>query len=437
MNFLTRGLFWGSFYVVLIIAPLFFLLIKPAPVGSGFWWDFSAACGFVSATIIATMFVLTARFKQASAPFGIDLIYYVHRLIALVATGFLLMHPIALLIADPRIVFFVRPNASPYHLEAGIGSFVCFVVIMMTSLWRKRLHLEYDVWRRIHVFFALLAVILALIHIQGVGHYVNTFANTALWVLITLSCLVLFLYVRLCKPLWLKAHPYRVVGLVREDGDAWTLTVKPDGHAGFQFMPGQFAWLTLWSTPFAMKEHPFSIASSAEADEMSFTIKELGDFTRKIHEVEIGQVAYVDAPYGAFSTDRLPANGYVFVAGGIGIAPIMSMLRTLADRGDERSLLLIYAYNTWEGMTFRDEITELQQRLHLEVVFVLKRPPSGWTGESGVLSRDILERHITNAYQSFEFLICGPVAMLEVAERALNGMDIPLMNIHSELFDLV
>ena len=60
------------------------------------------------------------------------------------------------------------------------------------------------------------------------------------------------------------------------------------------------------------------------------------------------------------------------MAGGVGIVPVMSMLRTLADRGDRRSLLLLYGNGRWERMLFREELDALAQRLNLRAVHVLR-----------------------------------------------------------------
>ena len=212
----------------------------------------------------------------------------------------------------------------------------------------------------------------------------------------------------------------------------------PEWHAGFTFQPGQFAWLTIWDSPFALKEHPFSIASSAEQPgTLSFTIKALGDFTARIKEVEIGRRVYVDGPHGSFSTDRQPAPAYVFIAGGIGIAPIMGMLRTLADRCDRRPLLLFYAYHTWERLTFREELQALQTKLNLRLVFVLKDSPEGWQGEVGLLNEELLARHLPQQRDGQEYFICGPVPMIQLSEKLLYRLGVPMRRVHSELFDLV
>lgn len=153
-----------------------------------------------------------------------------------------------------------------------------------------------------------------------------------------------------------------------------------------------------------------------------------------------GQRVYVDGPFGAFSIDRHPhAEEYVFIAGGIGITPIMSMLRTLADRGDRRPLTLLYANRMWEGVTFREEIAELEQRLNLRVVHILSAAHKSWEGERGRITPALLERHLLMPQRrdSQEVFICGPKPMMDAVERSLVSLGISVGDFHSERFDLV
>ncbi len=441
MNYAYFGLLWVGVYLALVLTPLVVLLVGPVPTGSGFWWDVSLALGFAGTAMMGTLFLQTARFRRVSAPFGIDIIYYFHRQSALVAFAFIFAHPVLLLAVEPRMWSFFKPAAAPWHLWAGVGSLLALCLLMLSSLWRKTLHIDYDVWRLAHAVLAILALGLAVVHIEGVGHYVAAPWKRLVWSLISLSWLLLLAYVRLVKPALQLRRPFRVVEVTAERGSAWTLQLVPAGHAGFAFQPGQFAWLTIRDSPFALKEHPFSIASSAEdSGTLGFTIKELGDFSSRIKTVEVGQEVYVDAPYGSFSVDRQPADSYVFIAGGIGIVPIMSMLRTLADRSDQRPLLLIYAYHTRERLTFCEELEALQSRLNLRLVVVLKEPPEGWRGEAGLLNEELLARHVVqwqNENGRYECFICGPVPMIRLSEKALHKLGVPLSRIHSELFDLV
>jgi predicted ferric reductase len=438
MGYVAKGVFWIGVYLLLILTPLAILLIEPVPPGNGFWWDVSLALGFAGTAMMGMLFLQTARFRRASAPFGIDIIYYFHRQVALIAVLFILAHPIILLILKPQLIDLFKPGIAPAHFWGAVVSTLALVALVVTSIWRKQLNLDYDLWRVLHALLAVLALGLAIWHVLGVGHYVDTPWRKQLWGTFSLSWLLLLVYVRLYKPWQQLRHPYRVVEVKEEKADSWSLTLEPDGHAGLRFQPGQFAWLTLGSSPFALKEHPFSFSGSAEkVPTLTFTIKELGDFSSTIKHVKPDQIAYIDAPYGAFSPDRMNAGGFVLIAGGIGIAPMMSMLRTFADRKEQRSLKLLYAYNTWERLTFREELLELEQQLNLEIIWLLKDPPPDWQGETGLISSDLLQRRLPLADPRQAYLICGPVRMIELTEKLLHQGGVPLARIHSELFDMV
>ena len=438
MKYVYWGIFWVVVYLVIALAPQFVLLIGPVPAGNGFWWDFSISLGFAGAAMLCMMYFLTARFRRASAPFGIDLVYYFHRYISLVAFFIVIAHPIIMLVLDPGLLTLLVPVTENWPYLTGAGSVIVLILLIAVSLWRKQLSIHYDTWRLWHVILATLALVLTLLHIEGIGNYISSPWKRALWTIILISWLLLLGYVRLLKPCSMLKRPYSVERITREKGDAWTLELRPKGHKGFPFMPGQFAWLTLWDSPFALKEHPFSISSSAKhPDRIGFTIKELGDFTKRMKYVQPDQVAYVDGPYGSFSIDRHPASGYVFIAGGIGIAPILGMLRTLEDRRDKSQLVLFYGYSSLERMTGIDEIKQMKENLRLRIIYILTDPPPDWHGETGFITREVLQRNLPGKKKHYEYFICGPESMIRLMEQYLHELKIPLHHIHSELFDLV
>ncbi|MDW8479637.1 MAG: c-type cytochrome [Xanthomonadales bacterium] len=168
-------------------------------------------------------------------------------------------------------------------------------------------------------------------------------------------------------------------------------------------------------------EHPFSIASAPGQPELEFAIKELGDFTSRIGELPAGTRAYVDGPYGAFSIDRHPeASGFVFVAGGAGIAPILSMIRAMAARGDLRPAVLFYGNRRLDRAAYREELEALAARLPLRVVHVLHDPEPGWEGERGFIDQAVLARHLPKERRGWHAFVCGPKPMIRLAERALR-----------------
>jgi predicted ferric reductase len=435
-----QGAIWLSVYLVIVLAPLALLLLAPTPSGGGFFWDVSMGLGFAAMTMMAIQFVLTARFKQATAPFGIDVIYAFHRYLAYTLLVIVLLHPAILILRDPaHLDAIIRPWVAPTEITAGTVSLGFLLLVVGASAFRKQLRIPYEPWRVTHLFLSLAAVGFGILHMRGVSYYTGIPAVRGLWVAIGASILAVVVYVRLLRPALLLRKPYTIAGIRPELGESWTVEVEPEGHHGFSFEAGQFAWLTVGRSPFAMQEHPFSIASGPRPDgHIEFVIKELGDFTRTIGSIPPGTRAWVDGPYGAFSMDRHPeAPGYGFLAAGIGIAPIMSMLRALADRGDDRRHVVFAAHSKWDRIPVRDELLALQERLNLSVVHVLEEPPEGWDGEEGWITRSMLDRHLPPGREDYHYFICGPVPMIRAAEKFLRQLDVPMSHVHTELFDMV
>lgn len=439
MRIALSAFFWLGVYLALVLVPLAVLTIGEVPPGSGFWWDFSMALGFAAMAMMGVQFFLTARFRRASAPFGIDIIYYFHRYLAVLVLGFVFLHFLIIRIDNVAALGAINPLEAPWYMTAGRVSLLLLALLVVTSVWRKRLRIPYDEWRMLHIGLAVAAFLLALGHIEGVSYYIQAPAKRWLWTGYTLFWLLLIVHLRLVKPWSMNKRPYRVAEIRQERGNSWTLSLAPDGHEGMRFAPGQFAWLTLRESPWHIREHPFSFSSSAvRRDRLEFTIKALGDFTRRIGDTRVGEIAYLDGPYGVFSVDRHPdAAGFVFVSGGVGAAPIVGMLRTLADRQDRRPLWLIYGNNRWEEVIFREELEALKQRLDLHLVHVLREPPAGWQGEVGLVTPHLLRKVLPDAAREYEYFLCGPKPMSDALQQGLHDLRVPLARVHSELFDLV
>jgi ferredoxin-NADP reductase len=128
---------------------------------------------------------------------------------------------------------------------------------------------------------------------------------------------------------------------------------------------------------------------------------------------------------------------HVLIAGGIGVTPMMSMIRTLADQGDERPVVLLYGAQDWDSITFREELEALKARLTLTIVYVLAKPPAGWTGEQGFINAQMFKRHLPPPYADHEYFICGPNVMMDAIEKALGEMDVPMSKYHSERYSFV
>ncbi|HUF27714.1 MAG TPA: ferric reductase-like transmembrane domain-containing protein [Gemmatimonadaceae bacterium] len=437
MDRTISGVFWIGLYLLVVLVPVFLMLVPPVPSGRSFWLELSVALGFVGLTQIAVQFVLIARFRRMTAPYGIDVILQYHRKIAMVAVALILLHPTIIMVENPSRSVMLNPLGGNWASRAALVAVLALVTTVVVSVFRERLKLQYERWRFFHLVLGVVALVFAQIHVSLAGLYINTTWKQAIWILSAAAMAGLVVWIRGIKPLWQRAFRWRVAEVRPERGDTHTLALEPVGHEGLRFSPGQFAWIKVAETPFTLEEHPFSFSSSAERrDRIEFGIKSLGDFTARVGEIPVGTPAFVDGPHGAFSIDRYNAVGYVLIAGGVGITPFMSFLRTMADRGDPRPVLLIYADKTWNGVAYREVLEELSGSIALDVVYVLEEPPDDWEGERGLVTRQLLERRLPEERFPRACFLCGPPVMMDAVYAALVELEMPPAQIQMERFTL-
>ncbi len=432
------AMLWIVAYMLIIMFPLLALILHPAPTARGFWVEFSVALGFIGLAMMALQFVIAARVNKIENSYGIDILLQFHRYTSIAAFGMVVIHPIILFINDPETLELLNFPEAPWRARFAVTGTVAFLAMVVTTIWRQPLKIPYEPWRAAHTILAVLAVGLGFAHAIGVGYYLSYFWKIVLWSGIMLIALWLIVYVRLVKPWLLKKRPYVVEAVMPQRGDVWTLALRPLGHPGFKFQPGQFAWLTLNITPLSMREHPFSMSSSGDRpDRIEFGIKALGDFTKRIKEIQPGTKAYLDGPYGVFTTERYwDSAGFVLIAGGVGITPIYSMLLTAVERQDDRPFLLIYSANSWEDITYRDELEGLKDKIDLTIVYVLRHGDENWEGETGYVDKELLARYIPIHRGSRQYFTCAAPVMMDQVEKALFELDVPVTHVHMEHFNL-
>lgn len=301
----ASGFGWLLLYLLVAVTPLLVAATAAPPPGRDFWTELSVGLGFVGLAMMGLQFAVISRFPAVNAPFGLDVVLGYHRQISFVTYGFILAHPIILLVRRPGLLEALNPVTASWQARFGLLSVAALTVLIVTSVWRRGLGIRYEVWRVLHGLLAVTAVGTALAHIQQVGYYVDGLWKQVLWIAMSLAFLGLLVNVYFIEPFRLRNRPWEVESVQPQPGAVWTLTLRPVGHGGLRFAPGQFAWLRVNRSPFSVREHPFSFASSAERPErLAFGIKESGDFTSRIGDLRPGTRVYLDGPYGVFTLDR-------------------------------------------------------------------------------------------------------------------------------------
>lgn len=442
MRLSIRSAFWFGFYLFVVLLPLVVgAVARPSGAQRAFGLEFAVACGYVGLAIISFQFALVARVQSVAGAFGEDALQLFHRQIGYVATIFILAHPIFLFLNGyPWSMLSPFSGAILWMWRWGVIAFWALLLLVLLTAARKHLKISYEGWQVMHRGLALLVVPCALIHVVEIGHYSHSIAMECLWGAYIAMILGILIRYRILEPIKLWRRPWEVSEIIPEQGNAQTLVLRPLGHDGFDFDPGQFAWLNLGKTPFHFEQHPISISSSAEKEQggsIAFTIRALGDWSGKVvPALKRGARIWVDGPYGVFSSDREQGPGYVMIGGGVGITPLHSICETMAMREDNRPVVLFYGSRDYEDITFRQEFEQLKTRMNLRIVYVLQEPGDGWAGEEGHINADMLLRHLPRQYKRFQFFVCGPPPLMDSMEQVLPTIGIPAESVHTERFEI-
>jgi predicted ferric reductase len=391
----------------------------------------------VAFTILALQFVISARLRWVEAPFGLDVVFGFHRAMAVVALGLLCIHP--LLVASGESWGLLAGWDVRWPIWAGRLAFLFLVAHEFVAIFRRVVRLPYETWRYLHNVAALLLLGLAFLHSLALGNDFESTVARIVWGVLLLVGWSAWSCGRLARP-WLLGHgSYRVVSIAPETPQVWTLTLEPSANRPLRYAPGQFQFLSLQSSLVLTEEHPFSIASSPSPNgRISLTIKESGDFTSTIGRIKAGDLAAVHGPFGRFSHVFHPdSDELVFVAAGIGITPLMSMLRYMRDRQEPRRVLLVYANRGATDIVFRSELDSIESCGFpaLKTIHILSRPPSDWAGPAGRLDAERLGS-LCGGFSGKAFFICCPPVMTTRLIRGLKTAGVGPERIHADYFGL-
>lgn len=429
-----------SGYGVLCLIPLILAVLQGQPMRNVFR-ELSSGLVMVGYVMMLLQFLLSGRFEWLSGRVGIDRTMRFHQVTAWAILAFIVVHP--LLYAAPRLV----PDPSDAltalnrmfkssNLRSGVIAWWLTILLIPLAVFRDRLPFRYELWRLSHGLFAIAIALFGTHHTLRVGTYSSDRWLAAFWIAATILALGAVLHIYAIKPLLQLGAPYRVTSNRKVADRMWEVAVEPERGQAMRFAPGQFVWLNLGHSTFSLTEHPFSISSApADRPRIAFTIKESGDFTNQIGNIAVGTRAYLDGPHGNFTLVGRAANGVAFIAGGVGFAPIMGMLRQLKAERYTHSVRLIYGNRGETQILYRDEIEALKDTLDFAVHYVLSEPPAGWAGFVGELTPDVLNKCLDSIGDDQRlFFVCGPPPMMNSVERTLIARGVPRARIVSERF---
>lgn len=177
----------------------------------------------------------------------------------------------------------------------------------------------------------------------------------------------------------------------------------------FTFRPGQFILVSV----FNCGEAPISISSSPTSSAIfELSIKKVGSLTGEIHRCSTGDEMGVRGPYGnGFPLERLYGSDLLFVGGGIGLAPLRSMIQyVFARRSEFGRITILYGARSPEDIVFKEDLAGWEEEKDARVLITVDRGDRPWKGATGPVTRLWQETDVDPS--STKAIVCGPPVMI-------------------------
>jgi ferredoxin-NADP reductase len=227
----------------------------------------------------------------------------------------------------------------------------------------------------------------------------------------------------------------------REEIANGTMAFHFEKPPGFNFKPGQAIDVVLLDPPAADTQsarHTFSIVSAPFEDELSVATRMRDSpFKRALGSLPVGAPVAIDGPSGSLTLHKDRARPAVFIAGGIGITPFMSMLRQAAKDGLQQRLVLLYSNRRPEDAAFLRELQRLEQQNEnfqlVATMTLMSGSSQPWDGPTGLIDESLL-KSIASDLTAPIYYVAGPPGLVETMQETLNGAGVDDDDIRSEKF---
>jgi len=396
-------------------------------------WIYPAKVGSHGTLILMCWaFILATRFRPIERLFGgLDQVYKAHRVIGETAFFLIFLHPIFLAIAfSDSLTGFARYLwfSDDWARNTGLIALAMFAVLVVLSIYWK---ISYQKWKRTHDLFGFVLVLVAIHAVLARGEMVKYPVLTVWYASWITAGLAAYVYIRLLYRFIGPQYNMVTTEVVQRSDDITEVYLKPVGRR-MKFEAGQFLYVSYDSNAVTSEPHPFSISSPPQEPKIRLTIKELGDWTGKVHRISVGEQARVWGPYGHFGKvlQEQPDLPVVMIGGGVGITPILSIIGSEAMAQRKESTVLIYSVPNKDEQVHAKEITSRASQLHnLRAVMHL-------SDEAGYIDADYLRETLERPLADYVWILCGPDEMTASIQEQLEADGVKPEHILIESFDI-
>lgn len=242
---------------------------------------------------------------------------------------------------------------------------------------------------------------------------------------------------------------FKISNLIQQTAKVKVMQLTHLQGGDINFLPGQYVDIAFANDKGEAIEdeyNSFSISSSPLTKGfIEIVVLDLGDFRHRLYSSKIGTILNIKGPYGRFIYNEIRGVAPVFIAGGSGIAPIMSMIRYIAKKYPQMGLALIYSCKTEDDIIFLKELKELAgHNKNFCCLLTLTRsstdsrpsaasPLANFVIETGRIDESMIVRNIKDV-ASHSYYICGPYEMMIMISYILQKLGVAGRQINSELW---
>jgi predicted ferric reductase len=403
--------------------------------------NFGLLFGLVATFFALTQFMLMGRIGWIESRFGLNHLASYHRINGYLAITFIVLHPIFITASHSlessrnflgEYVYTI--SHEPYVWMALIAE-ILFLTVVVSSMYIARKHLKFETWYFVHL-MVYAAIVLVPFHQLSIGSsFVSGYhpLARAYWIGLYAFVLVNLLIWRFGLPLFnFMVHGFRIERVVAETPTTTSLYIRVKNLSQWHSRPGQFVLVRIFAKGLWWQEHPFSLSWIPHDGLARLTIRHVGDYTNAIAGLKAGALVLVSGPYGRFTRDVAQTDKRLFIAGGVGITPLRSMIEeAVAQKIDS---VLIYANRNPEDVVFMAELAALAGK-HLKIIEVFSEPPKHYRGYTGYVNGELVTKLVADAAER-DIYICGPPPMMEGLLQDFAAAALPSEQIHFERFAL-
>ncbi len=424
-------------FLLLLALPVVVAIVDAATAG-GTAAALAAAgrgAGLYGLALLLLAAVLSARIPRLDRLFGgLTDLWSLHHVLGGFSLVLLMAHPLLLGLAASvdgvtAATGVLMPPLRDWASWSGWAALLMMMVFLAPS-FRFFGRPAYERWKKLHR-LAAPAVVLALLHAGQFGALLPGPVYLALLGVLGAAAIASFVW-HFGLARRLGRLRYRVDRVIAVANNVVELVLAPAGRRRLDYEAGQFVYLTPFDDRLEAglgEEHPYTLTSRPGDPELRVAVKALGDATRALQSIRPGSPVRVEGPYGCFFPPH-PERAELWIAGGIGIAPFLGRLRTLAESGSVHDIRLIYCVQDEARARFADELAakaEVLDWFSLDMHYFYRLGP---------LSEDFVAAHCADVAERDAF-VCGPPPLDRLARGLLQRLGVPRSRIHHESFELL